>query len=123
MSSRPGSPKSKKPAQGGQHRGPRSATRNLNRSEERALRVRAAATAAAQTAALDDVPAPRARPVDAPTRRGSRQVVARGQSGPRLLNMTRDQEYSVIRHDLRRLLIISGALFVAMVVLLLVLPR
>lgn len=124
MSSKPAAPKSKRPQQGGQQRGGRSTTRNLNRSEERALRIRAAATAAAQEAAQDDEPSPGARPVDqAAVRRARRLVESRSQAANKLLTLSREQEYAIIRHDLRRLLTISGILLVAMVALLLFLPR
>lgn len=124
MSSKPAAPKTKRGQHGGQHRGGRATTRNLNRSEERALRIRAAATAAAQAAAQDDEPAPGARPVDqVAARRARRLVESRGQAANKIMSLTREQEYTIIRHDLRRLLSISGVLLVAMIVLLLVLPR
>ena len=124
MSSKPAAPKSKRSQQGGQQRGGRANTRNLNRSEERALRIRAAATAAAQAAAEDDAPAPGSRPVDqAAVRRARRLVESRGQASNKISALSREQEYTIIRHDLRRLLTISGVLLVAMVALLLVLPR
>jgi hypothetical protein len=123
VSSKPAAPKSKRPPQGGQQRGGRANTRNLNRSEERALRVRAAATAAAQAAAQDDEPSPGSRPVDhAAVRRARRLVESRVNPANKIAALSRDQEYAIIRHDLRRLLTISAVLLVAMVALLLVLP-
>ncbi len=124
MSSKPAAPKSKRSQQGGQQRGGRANTRNLNRSEENALRIRAAATAAALAAAEDDAPAPGSRPVDqAAVRRARRLVESRGQTANKISALTREQEYTIIRHDLRRLVTISGILLVAMIALLLVLPR
>ncbi len=124
MSSKPVAPKSKRSQQGGQQRGGRANTRHLNRSEERALRIRAAATAAAEEAAQDDDPTPGSRPVEtAATRRARRLVESRGQVANKIVALSREQEYAIIRHDLRRLLTISGAILVGMVALLLVLPR
>ena len=125
MSSKPAAPKSKRSSQqGGQQRGGRATTRSLNRSEERALRIRTAATAAAQAAAQDDEPSPGARPVDhAAARRARRLVESRGQAANKIMALSREQEYTIIRSDLRRLLTISGVLLVAMIALLLVLPR
>ncbi len=123
MGSKPRAPQSKRPSQAGQPRGSRQGTRALNRSEERAMRVRAAATAAAQIAASDDVPSGAARPtLSASGDRVRRGVTSRAQSVGRIVNLTRDQEYTIIRGDLRRLLVISAVLLVAMVALLLVLP-
>lgn len=87
------------------------------------MRVRAAATAAAQIAASDDAPAAGTRPAQpASGNRVRRGVSSRVQSVGRIVNLTRDQEYAIIRGDLKRLLMISAVLLVAMVALLLVLP-
>lgn len=123
MSSKPGAPQSKRPNQAGQRRGGHQATRALNRSEERALRVRAAATAAAHSAAQDDVAAEGSRPVQpSSANRVRRAATSRVQSVGRIVNLSRDQEYAIIRGDLRRLLTISAVLLVGMVALLLILP-
>jgi len=123
VGSKPAAPQSKRPPQGGQQRDARKGTRNLNRSEERALRIRAAATAAAHEAASDDVPSPGARPAAASgMSRMRRTATARVQNVGRFAQLSRDQEYSIIRGDLRRLLTISAVLLIAMVALLLVLP-
>lgn len=123
MSSKPSAPKSKRPNQAGQPRGGRPATRALNRSEERALRVRAAATAAAHSAAQDDVTADGSRPIQSASGNRVRRVASsRVQNVGRIVNLSRDQEYAIIRGDLRRLLTISAVLLVGMVALLLILP-
>jgi len=59
----------------------------------------------------------------AAVRRARRLVESRGQASNKISALSREQEYTIIRHDLRRLLTISGVLLVAMVALLLVLPR
>jgi hypothetical protein len=51
-----------------------------------------------------------------------RVAAARAQSIGRVSVLSRDQEYAIIRSDLRRLLTISAVLLVAMIALLLVLP-
>lgn len=123
MGSKPRVPQTKRPGQPGKQGSSRPGTRNLNRSEERALRVRAAATAAAQTAALDDAPATQSRPAQVPAgNRVRRAASSRAQAVGRIVNLSRDQEYAIIRGDLRRLLTISAVLLVAMVALLLILP-
>ncbi len=123
MGSKPAAPHSKQSTSANVSRGTRKGTRNLNRSEERALRVRAAATAAAQIAAKDDAPSPGARPADTSSLlRMRRTAAARAQSIGRLVTLSRDEEYAIIRSDLRRLLTISAVLLVAMVTLLLILP-
>lgn len=123
MGSKPAAPHAKRPAHGNQPRGGKKGSRTLNRSEERAMRVRAAATAAAQLAATDDAPAAGSRPADPSTlNRMRRAAAARAQGMGRVTLLSRDQEYAVIRSDLRRLLTISAVLLVAMIALLLVLP-
>jgi hypothetical protein len=98
-------------------------TRKLNRSEQQALRIRAAASAAARAAAAaDDTPLEGARPVRAgegpfrPSKASRARAVHYG------ITLSREQEMGYVRADLRRLLWISGALLVAMFVLLAVLP-
>jgi hypothetical protein len=86
------------------------------------MRIRAAATAAANAAAADDAPAEGARPIRTgesayrPSKASRTRAVHYG------VTLSRDQEMAYIRADLRRLLWISGALLVGMLVLLAVLP-
>lgn len=125
MGSKPATPSTKRPVPNNQPRGGRKGVRSLNRSEQQAMRVRAAATAAATAAAeADDAPSPGSRPADASAlNRMRRTAAARSQAVGRVVTLSRDQEYAIIRGDLRRLLLIASVLLVLMIALLLVLPR
>lgn len=102
--------------------------RRLNRSEQQAMEIRRTSTLT--TAAMPDVLTPEATPKMAGTapsvssatpvssvrsrrRRDNRPVV-------RAVTLTRDQEYSFIRTDLRRLVLLSAVLVVIMIVVLFV---
>lgn len=123
MGSKPSTSTSKRPTPN-QPRGGRRGGRQLNRSEQQAMRIRAAATAAAQAAAVDDAPSPGSRPAEvAALNRLRRAAAVRTQSINKVLSLSRDEEYAIIRSDLRRLLIIASILLVVMVALLLILPR
>jgi hypothetical protein len=71
---------------------------------------------------VDDTPATGSRPVPVPGGTRTRWATSRTQGVGRIVNLSRDQEYAIIRGDLRRLLTISAVLLVAMVALLLILP-
>ena len=123
MGARPGSATTK-PTQRGDRQAARGrGGRKLNRSEQQAMRIRAAASAAARAAAADDVPAEGARPVSAgegtqrPTSRIARSRVAAYGTV-----LSREQEMAYVRADLRRLLWIAGVILVGMFVLLAIVP-
>jgi hypothetical protein len=96
--------------------------RKLNRSEQQAMRIRAAASAAAHAAAADDVPAEGARPVRASEGAARPSKAARTRALHYGTVLSRAQEMAYVRADLRRLLWIAGSLLVAMLILLAVLP-
>jgi hypothetical protein len=83
--------------------------RRLNRSEQRAMEIREANSlaGAASTTVDEPVIAPGAS-VRQRRRQDQRQSL-------RTVSLTREQEYGFIRADLRRVLLLSGALIVAMV--------
>ena len=96
--------------------------RKLNRSEQQAMRIRAAASAAARAAAADDMPVEGARPIrsgDVPERQTKSMRTRASTFG---VVLSREQEMAFVRADLRRLLIIAGSILVVMFVLLAVLP-
>jgi hypothetical protein len=86
------------------------------------MRIRAAATAAARAAAVDDMPVEGARPIrsgDVPHRQTKSMRTRAATFG---VVLSREQEMAFVRADLRRLLIIAGSILVGMFVLLAVLP-
>lgn len=92
--------------------------RRLNRAEQQAMEIRNASTLTGTAAAAPPEPAaPKmaGAPSTARTRRRreTKQTL-------RSITLTRDQEYGFIRSDLRRLLLLSGVLVVAMIVALFV---
>lgn len=91
--------------------------RRLNRAEQQAMEIRNASTLTGTAAAPPEPAAPRmaGAPSTARTRRRRETKQAL-----RSITLTRDQEYGFIRSDLRRLLLLSGVLVVAMIVALFV---
>ena len=122
MGARPGT--STKPTKRGEQPRPGGrGARKLNRSEQQAMRIRAAANAAARLAAADDTPTEGAKPIRsgesgqrAPTRTARMRAAFQG------VAISRAQEMAYIRADLRRMLIIAGVIMVAMFALIVVLP-
>ena len=87
------------------------------------MRIRAAASAAARAAAVDDTPAVDARPIrsgEGAHRPASK--AARSRAVNYGVALSREQEMAFVRSDLRRLLWISGVLVIGMFVLLALLP-
>lgn len=84
----------------------------LNRAQQQALDSRAGATV---ESGMDDVSvaSPQAEAVSPGRRRTISERLTR-----RPVALTREQEYNIIRSDMRRLLMIAGPLFVTMLVLL-----
>lgn len=89
--------------------------RRLNRAEQQAMEIRNAGTLTGTI-----MTEPKA-PVAAPRMAGGPSTVRTRRRGEtkqalRSITLTRDQEYSFIRSDLRRLLLLSGILVVVMIV-------
>lgn len=103
--------------------------RRLNRSEQRAMEIRAAKSVnVLQRSAAPGVPVTGANTATTPRTPAtlSRPVaVRRARSGrARAVHpvvLTREQEYAFIRHDLRQMLILSGVLILGMIAVLFVL--
>lgn len=88
------------------------------------MEIRAAATGFAQPVptAEPEATAPAYTPrVSAPQSRGA--VKPRARAAARTVVMSREQEYSFIHADLRRLLLTAGALLLLMLVLLFIIER
>lgn len=90
--------------------------RRLNRAEQQAMEIRRVSTESGLTAVKQD----ESVVASAPRMAGSVSTARtrrRRENGPtaRAMTLTRDQEYGFIRTDLRRLLLLSGVLVVAMI--------
>ena len=109
----------------------KNAARRPNKAQQRASQVRSAQTVAAPKVEVAPVVSPREPEVDAAPPRATRRerVTSRPNVRPRpaqsrvvarAVGLTREQEYTLIRADLVRLLITFGLVIVIMFVFLLV---
>jgi len=93
--------------------------RRLNRAEQQAMEIRNASTRTGTSIAepQEQTAAPRMAGAPSTTRTRRRPET---KQALRSITLSRDQEYGFIRSDLRRLLLLSGILVVAMIVALFV---